>query len=137
MPAIPDKVIVRPASRDFAELVSDRADEGSRRLVTRYGGEFDAAFYLTVADILKEGWETLSRCTGVECSGIGGRFFVPTDARQKFCTPSCAQKSRWQRFQRSRQRNYGDEYERRIQKRLGPKVKTQRRSKQQPKQREK
>lgn len=134
LPAIPRTVVVRPAMRDFAELVSERADEGSRRLVTRYSGSFDAAFYMTVADILKNGWETVARCSGVTC---GGRWFVPVDARQKFCTQACAQKTQWRKFQPKRQRDYEEEYRKRRQKRLPPgaKVKIQHRSKQRQKKR--
>lgn len=52
---------------------------------------------------------TVRRCKTPGCTSL----FFRSDPRQKYCTPQCGRRFRWERFAPTRTRNYSEEYARR------------------------
>jgi hypothetical protein len=96
----------------------DRLIIGSRR------GNFDDLFRSAVMEILQRFWDRLRNCP--QCSGLFLKI-----GKQKYCSQECASRAHWERFKsRHAGRDHQREYEQRIQKRLGPRVKIRHRRQQ-------
>ena len=89
----------------------DRIFRGSRR------GTFPDLFRAAVMDTLQDFWGRLRECP--RCHEL----FLKV-GKQKYCGPVCSRRANWDAFQgRRNERDYRREYEKRVQKRLGPKAK--------------
>jgi hypothetical protein len=125
-PVRPRKIGLVPARADVGEHDAGRATDASRHLVRRTHGSFEASFYASVDGILFAGWERVRVCAAPTCKPK--RLFVPADPRQRYCSPECLRRTTWEKFAPTRKRDYKAEYDQRIAKRHGPKVKARHRS---------
>lgn len=104
-------------------------DPGSHEafpLRRQYVGSLSAAFLQSAADVLVENWSRLGCCAWEQCRSLYLRH-----GRREYCRDICGKKARWARFIAKgggRRRDYSAEYERRIKRKYGPKVRVRRRS---------
>ena len=94
------------------------------RLCMGYEGRAEGCFLARVAELLTEHWPRLGRCSREGCGVWFGRY-----KGQEYCSPRCSGMVRQERFRMKhprRRRDYPAEHQRRVRKRLGPKVRTKR-----------
>jgi hypothetical protein len=81
--------------------------EGQRSLGRAMKAEFRDAFQMAVLDVLLAWWPSTLDCPACRDA------FVPRDGRQKYCSPACSQRARWERFTAGKTRDYTTEYRKR------------------------
>lgn len=95
----------------------------NRTLTVWYEDEWRTSLLAAAAQTLSVMWPALRRCRRHEC----GRVFLPEPPHQQYCCPRCSNLTRWARFAPTRERNYAAEYDARIARRVGRKLRTHRR----------
>jgi hypothetical protein len=83
----------------------------------------EVIFLLASFDIITTWWQEFRECPG--CAWL----YLPKDGRQRYCTPECSWRVRWERFAATRKRDYSAEYAQRVRKHVGRNAKPRKRSK--------
>jgi hypothetical protein len=89
---------------------------------TEYEDELRTRFTAAAAETLSAMWKDLRWCSRHSC----GRRFLPISRRQQYCEPRCSNLARWARFAPKRERDYPAEYEARLKRRYGRKMRVHR-----------
>ncbi len=83
---------------------------GDGTLVRSYPGQLSVIFLAAAADVLVTWWPQLRRCKHAPCRA----WFLPRHGRQVYHNADCSYKARWSKFASKRERNYREEYEKRL-----------------------
>ena len=100
------------------------ARAGERILMGSERGPFHDLFIAGAMSLIQEYWPQLYSCP--QCHAV----FLK-EGKQQYCSPECSRRKRWARYQANRpDRDYRNERERAVRRKLGPRVRVGRRKQQ-------